>query len=454
MAIPVIYKGDDTDFRGSTGFTLKVVISSNLNLSGCTVEVEVLGFRRSFPASATGELLCPFAFTAAETQRMPLGIHAATVRVYDAKGRVRTINNSIRVKVTNVLSEAYGKDDPQEVTLAISTVDLEAYAKKEEVTAAITAAMKDASASVKLHVLTPEVTDATVTLKPQDGKANWVEGTVAFAPKIEKTFHSHMLWRVTYYNGSLDAGMHFYSEDLEFTHENSEITFIEIDDYSYTYLVGIKTKEDIVLTMNCEGGDGYYAEDFDFRFPAGTEFEIFLVGPPDVTDGSWRPGDPVGDFSFSGEIMDATCPAFNIQDVLPSSMVDMDDGHMFELDSWGASTGIVEQLVYRKDATAVTRLPDSIGFARQFSLSLATDVTAETAVTWEGADEIIEAFPGASKLVPGLTVWDVAEVAPGKFRVDRASNPAQSVPLTLTAPNGRVAELTVGDDLVLEVKEK
>lgn len=137
MAIPVIYKGDDTDFRGSAGFVLKVITSSNLNLAGCTVVVEVLGFKRSFPASATGELVCPFAFTAAETQRMPLGIHAATVRVYDPQGRVRTINNSIRVKVTNVLSEAYGKDDPQEVTLAVSTVDLEAYAKKEVVNVAL-----------------------------------------------------------------------------------------------------------------------------------------------------------------------------------------------------------------------------------------------------------------------------------------------------------------------------
>ena len=67
--------------------------------------------------------------------------------------------------------------------------------------------------------------------------------------------------------------------------------------------------------------------------------------------------------------------------------------------------------------------------------------------------EVVEALPGASKLVPGLTVWDVAEVAPGKFRVERASSPSQSAPLTLTAPGGRVAELTVGDDLVLEVKE-
>ena len=82
-----------------------------------------------------------------------------------------------------------------------------------------------------------------------------------------------------------------------------------------------------------------------------------------------------------------------------------------------------------------------------------TDADSETEVTWQGG-EVIEALPGASKLVPGLNVWDVAEVAPGKFKVERASNPAQSAPLTLTAPNGRVAELTVDDDLVLEVKEK
>ena len=107
-----------------------------------------------------------------------------------------------------------------------------------------------------------------------------------------------------------------------------------------------------------------------------------------------------------------------------------------------------------KGFTPVVALPKSTDStkARRFSLAVETDAETEKAVEWQGG-EVIEAVPGASKLVPGLNVWDVAEVAPGRFRVDRASSPAQSAPLTLTAPGGRVAELAVGDDLVLEVKE-
>ena len=98
-------------------------------------------------------------------------------------------------------------------------------------------------------------------------------------------------------------------------------------------------------------------------------------------------------------------------------------------------------------------LPSATDHARQFSLALETNAETEKAVEWQGG-EVIEAVPGASKLVPGLNVWDVAEVAPGKFRVERASSPARSVPLTLTSPNGRTVQLAVDNDLVLEVKEK
>jgi hypothetical protein len=93
--------------------------------------------------------------------------------------------------------------------------------------------------------------------------------------------------------------------------------------------------------------------------------------------------------------------------------------------------------------------------ARCFSLAVETDVGKEDAVTWQGG-EVVEAFPGASKLIPGEIIWDVKEVAPGKMLVNRVPGSAQSVqsaPLPLTAPGGRVAELTVDDDLVLEVKE-
>ena len=443
MAIPVIYKGDDTDFRGSTGFTLKVVTSSNLNLSGCAVEVEVLGFRRSFPASATGELVCPFAFTAAETQRMPLGIHAATVRVYDSKGRVRTINNSIRVKVTNSVHEAYGKDDPQEVTLAVSTVDLEAYAKKAEVTAAITAALKDAGASVKLHALTPEVTDTTVTLKPVDGAANYVEGKVEAQPKVTRRSFSTECRFWAEYSCPLDG------DDEELLHVsfyfpiNSSNSVVErIYGQSGDWVADIVTTDDIPSTVN----EDEHRELFEgVEIPKGMKLEAYvqeIITEGDCTD--------ISQCSFKAEY--CYFPT-DFDPILPEAVTvgGLDYGLVF---TENGDTGFLHN-VHRNDVTVAVTLPTSTDTtkARRFSLATETDVDSEKAVEWQGG-EVVEALPGASKLVPGLNVWDVSEVAPGKFRVERASNPAQSVPLTLTAPGGRVAELTVGDDLVLEVKEK
>ncbi|MBO5705595.1 MAG: hypothetical protein J6S05_01095, partial [Bacteroidaceae bacterium] len=293
MAIPVIYKGDDTDFRGSAGFTLKIVTSSNLNLSGCTVEVEVLGFKRSFPASATGELVCPFAFSAAETQRMPLGIHAATVRVYDSKGRVRTINNSIRVKVTNSVHEAYGKDDPQEVTLAVSAVDLEAYAKKAEVTAAIKKALKDAGASVKLHALTPEVADATATLKPVDGVANYVgERLTGMSPESgEKPYHCVLdIEPMTF---TIEAhGMWYWQCAVKFDFVDrvklNHVRYGETE-YDYATVFNITVLEDLYGTLTALQSledPEVDVSNFPFvvgedliRIPKGTVLNILRMGP-------------------------------------------------------------------------------------------------------------------------------------------------------------------------------
>lgn len=429
MAIPVIYKGDDTDFRGSTGFTLKVVTSSNLNLSGCTVEVEVLGFKRSFPASATGELVCPFAFSAAETQRMPLGIHAATVRVYDSKGRVRTINNSIRVKVTNNVHEAYGKDDPQEVTLAISTVDLEPYAKKDEVTAAIEKAMKDAGASVKLHAITPEVADTTVTLKPVDGAANHVGGKVGVSEvkDITERFLSLGECRLESYTSNFALWLYVDAAKVRVSPTDEANLFV------FTFL------EDALIKMY----EPIYDSEVVGRIPAGEArctgrlsdaSELNKLGYCEVY---------VTRISFSYELnYDVIKKLTSVTDISSDTceILFMDYSKLQNIGELPPPRHLI------------VVLPSAADHARKFSLAVETDTETEKAVEWQGG-EVIEAVPGVSRLVPGLNVWDVAEVAPGKFKVERASSPAQSVPLTLTAPGGRVAELTVDDDLVLEVKE-
>lgn len=444
MAIPVIYKGDDTDFRGESEFTLR--IKSAANLTGCTVEVELLGYCKAFPASATGELVCPFVFTAKETAAMPLGIHVATVRVYDAKGRVRTINNSIRVKVTNVLSEAYGKDDPNEVTLKISTLDLEGYArtkdipdvsdfaKKKDVKSAIADAMKSVSASTQLHALPPEVTDTTVTLKPIDGAANYVGGKIEGMPgKLVPIGDS--IFDI-YLRGDLrtDDGTWVGTFDAR------EYSLYGVFAFEYVGHNGIDTAKYRITVLQ-----DFVVNDCDNNMP----FFKFIKGK-------------TGEFHrtiFSDEFEERDKYIMgNIQwdltpwDVLGEYVYNYPSGANPEFYTASFSGYYETELTPSK--TPVITIPEStdVTKARKFTIAVETDTDTEKAVEWQGG-EVIEALPGASKLVPGFNVWDVAEVAPGKFKVERASNPAQSVPLTLTAPNGRVAELVVNDDLVLEVKE-
>lgn len=438
MAIPVIYKGDDTDFRGSTGFTLKVVTSSNLNLSGCTVEVEVLGFKRSFPASATGELVCPFAFSAAETQRMPLGIHAATVRVYDSKGRVRTINNSIRVKVTNNVHEAYGKDDPQEVTLAISSVDLEPYAKKDEVTAAIEKAMKDATA-VKLHAITPDNIYYPAVLKPIDGAANHVgdKVRVEVTERVESVCTINL--NINFWVGVDELG-HSGGDLGSDQHEvKVKILSSSHDGWRYQSFIFTNTGPDIDYYVDATRVGGSSRHKI-FTLPAGSIFEVEAFFDEPFDPAMNYTDVPFGNCSFNDGVFYAVYSDHD-QVEYPVDLINT-DGSKIRYQAGYEAPALIVAIPESADASK----------ARKFSLAVDTNTYTEKAVEWQGG-EVIEAVPGASKLVPGLNVWDVAEVAPGKFKVERASSPAQSAPLTLAAPGGRVAELAIDDDLVLEVKE-
>lgn len=123
MAVPIIYKGDDTDFRGVSNLAIR--LSADIDLAGCKIEFTFLGSRRTFTA-LDGETTIPFVFTSAETATMPVGTHKAKVRVFDPEGRVRTIDDSIRIKVTDDLAEAYGWEDEQEISVSIHQVKIAA----------------------------------------------------------------------------------------------------------------------------------------------------------------------------------------------------------------------------------------------------------------------------------------------------------------------------------------
>ena len=116
MSIPVIFKGDDTDFRGSANLAIR--LSSEIDLTDCRIEFTFLGQKRTFNGNAaTGPL--SFVFTSAETALFPVGTHKAKVRVFDSEGRVRTMDDSIRIRVTDNLKEAYGWEDEQEIEVDV-----------------------------------------------------------------------------------------------------------------------------------------------------------------------------------------------------------------------------------------------------------------------------------------------------------------------------------------------
>ena len=106
MAIPIIYKGDDTDFNGGAPITLN--IETAFDLSGCRIELSFLGCRREFSGLSGHTATLSVVFSAAETVKMPVGTHCASLRAYDSAGRVRTLTDSVRLRVTDSVDEAAG----------------------------------------------------------------------------------------------------------------------------------------------------------------------------------------------------------------------------------------------------------------------------------------------------------------------------------------------------------
>lgn len=110
-----IYKGDDTG--GMLGKRLVLNIQSPFDLTGCVIVFNFQNITRRFENVAAGDSLEVF-FSHNETARMSLGTGKATVIAIDAAGKIRTVTDSIRIKVTNNLKECYGDAT---VTVTIGT---------------------------------------------------------------------------------------------------------------------------------------------------------------------------------------------------------------------------------------------------------------------------------------------------------------------------------------------
>ena len=141
-----IFSGDDTDFRDDQRLALSFT-APDVDFTGCTAEVEFLGQKRTFANVASGARLS-FAFSADETRGMACGVWPVVIRLRDANGRVRTVDNTQRIKVTDDVNEAYA-DAEQELAVAVIPSSGAAGAALPEIPASLDAVANDSIANFK-----------------------------------------------------------------------------------------------------------------------------------------------------------------------------------------------------------------------------------------------------------------------------------------------------------------
>lgn len=95
-------------------------------------------------------------------------------------------------------------------------------------------------------------------------------------------------------------------------------------------------------------------------------------------------------------------------------------------------------------------LADTEGARRQ-TVSVDNAGTKIHPVIWNTNAQVIEQTAESLLMHPGLNVWSIAKISPDRMLVDRRYPTTTS--LTLSSPSGRQAQLSVNDELVLEVKE-
>ena len=114
----VLFKGDDSDFTGNQKIILK--LETELDLTGCKAHFRFLDFKQDFneiPADKTLELVFP----KASTSNFPTGAMDAELWLEDSTGKRRTVANRIHIVVTLSVDAAYDNDDPQAITVVITS---------------------------------------------------------------------------------------------------------------------------------------------------------------------------------------------------------------------------------------------------------------------------------------------------------------------------------------------
>lgn len=283
--------------------------------------------------------------------------------------------------------------------------------------------------------LVPGTSEGKVTLKPVDGKANWAPSfNVSSSPL--KIFSINLSDNSLYYTCH-DSGGYFTLQLScdNLTEKNAVIRGIEVPLGTSEGLLYFEPTESISLGYN--------------NAPSGLDMSSF---PASLEPGSIPYCSVVVDFkgdeSDNIEECNFSLTGYELYGIDFPSKVEF-NGQTYYLEGAMGPFGITQSL--DEGAKISVTLPDSTDHACSFSLALTTDAKEEQGVTWEGADKVIEAFPGAKKLAPGTTVWDVKEVMPGTFLVDRA--PATSGTPTIVGDNGTTYTLGVDTDGTLEVRQ-
>lgn len=327
----------------------------------------------------------------------------------------------------------------------VVNVELDGYATK----AYVEEAVKEAGgASNQFHKLTPETSDSKVTLKPVDGKANWVAGEVITQSIKEGSFD--FTWRYTWVYESEDVEDYFevYTNKGALNPSTATITGYGSTSWGTLECIYLTLKQPIEFN-EVNGPKWMTPGQLDkFRIgtiPAGTEVTVWPVFFDDGPDGESAPYETQ---NFYAEYFSVSSKDLSFSDK-PDDIIEVDGVSYFKSlyeDTGTDAIHIGKSLV--KHPVQVS-IPASTGPSRRASLVLTTNAQEESDVTWEGADEIVEAFPGAKKLAPGTTVWDVKEVMPNTFLVDRA--PATSG-VAITGDDGTAYTLGVDADGTLEVR--
>lgn len=113
----VLFKGDDSDFAWNQN--IEITLKTEMDLTGFRAKFSFMDFTQEFADITSKKLV--LVFPAAATSSFPLGAADASIVLYDSEGKARTIANRIHMIVTKCVDEAYANEDPQAITVSISS---------------------------------------------------------------------------------------------------------------------------------------------------------------------------------------------------------------------------------------------------------------------------------------------------------------------------------------------